>query len=273
MSNSISDKKVTENPARLIDWLLTPVFLLMFFLILCVFDVLYRISIYWPKWLDYDKVFSAFNHLILFNLKLVAFTKYEVKGSFAEVALPVVVVSNHQSMFDIPFLCVALCRLRLRFVAKTELAAKIPGISIALRNGEHALIDRADPDQAMPELERTAKLSKQEGFALVVFPEGTRSRNGNLRQFKSGGVAKIVEILGEAILLPVVIKGSWRIARFSFKPVSVGNKVEVILTEGFKVSAGEDADVYLARAREQIGVAMGLEGAFSKVGQPSSSSA
>jgi len=264
MDRGVIEKKQIENPARLIDWLLTPVFLLVFFLILCVFEVLYRISIYCPKWLDYDLVFSAFNRLLLLNLKLTALSAYEVKGSFSDAALPVVVISNHQSMFDIPFLCVALSRLRLRFVAKTELAAKIPGISIALRNGEHALIDRADPDQAMPELDRAAKLSKQDGFALVVFPEGTRSRNGNLRQFKSGGVARIVETLGEAVLLPVAIKGSWRIARFSFKPVSIGNKVEVILTEGFRVSAGEDADMYMARAREQIGVAMGL--AVSKEG-------
>lgn len=248
----MSNKSHISEKPRPIDWLCTPVFVIVFFANLCAFEVLFRFSISFPKLLNYEIVFRAFNRLIVWNLRLSTATRFSCKGKSLEINLPVVVISNHQSMFDIPFLCLGLPSLCLRFVAKTELAQGIPGISVALRNGEHAIIDRANADQALSEMERAAKLSVQKGFSLVVFPEGTRSRNGSLRQFKTGGVAKILETLGEAVILPVAIKGSWRLARFSFKPISVGNRVEVVVTEGIHFGAGGDPEACLVRAREQI---------------------
>ena len=244
-----------EKP-RLLDWLLTPVFLLAFLTTLLLFDLLFRLRMLLPAQKAYQAILQGMNYGILYSLKFAAGLDYKVIGGYERKDLPVIVVSNHQSMFDIPFLSLALANLRLRFVAKDQLAHFIPGVSIALRNGEHAIIDRENSQQAMPELERAALLSKERGFSLTVFPEGTRSRDGQLKRFKSGGIAKIVETYGEAVLLPVAIRGSWKIPLYSFFPVSCGNKVEVHILEAIRVSAKDDAGEYVKKAKEQIQAAL-----------------
>ena len=121
-------------------------------------------------------------------------------------------VTNHQSMADIPLLMWAFPRHDLRFVAKKELGRYIPYISLSLRAGGHAIISRTgafrDGARAMA---RLAELSSR-GISPAVFPEGTRSLTGRVGRFNSGAF----RILLERAALPVLsaaVDGGWRIGK------------------------------------------------------------
>ena len=130
-----------------------------------------------------------------------------------EVELPerFILVANHQSLFDIPVVWNLLpARCRMRFVAKKELGMGIPLVSSLLRRQGHALVNRrGDMFQTMKSLERFARLSKTEGFCPVLFPEGTRSRNGELGPFHTAGFRRLIEIDPLPILVAAIEGGSW----------------------------------------------------------------
>lgn len=95
-----------------------------------------------------------------------------------------IVMSNHESMFDIPLLFHAL-PLKLRMVAKKELF-RIPIFGPALRESSFVEIDRSNLDRAKASLE-VAKDRLGAGISVWISPEGTRSRTGELLPFKKGG--------------------------------------------------------------------------------------
>lgn len=120
-------------------------------------------------------------------------------------------VSNHQSLVDIPALTVAFSRHPLRFVAKKELSRGIPYISIILRIGGHAIISRTgDYRKGHEELRRFAELARQ-GICPVVFPEGTRSRTGRVGGFYAGAVRIILE-RARIPVLSVAVDGGYRMS-------------------------------------------------------------
>jgi 1-acyl-sn-glycerol-3-phosphate acyltransferase len=128
---------------------------------------------------------------------------------------PVVFASNHQSWFDI-FLVLAALPGSVRFVAKKELQ-RVPLLGAAMRAAGHIYIDRQNRPAAF-EAYRAAAKAIQGGLSAVVFPEGTRSRTGELLPFKKGpfvlAIAAGVPIVpaycaGTFTLLP---KGSWKLA-------------------------------------------------------------
>ena len=121
------------------------------------------------------------------------------------------IISNHQSLADIPALAIAFRRHAVRFVAKKKLGRGIPYISAVLRLGQHALISRTgNYREGQNELRKFADLSRQ-GICPVVFPEGSRSRTGRVNNFYSGAV----RIILERTMLPVLsvaVDGGYRIS-------------------------------------------------------------
>jgi len=112
------------------------------------------------------------------------------------------IVSNHQSLFDIPCYMNYFQDKELRFVAKAELGRHIPLVSEMLRAQEHCLISRkASPVTAMKTMENFAKRVVERNQIPVLFPEGTRTKDGNVGKFYSAGFRK----LSEATKLPVVV--------------------------------------------------------------------
>ncbi len=92
---------------------------------------------------------------------------------------------NHQSNIDIPVLIEALRDFQLRWIAKRELLW-VPGLGWALWATRHVIVDRGDRKDAITSLKRAQQLLNA-GISVVVFPEGTRSPDGNLLPFKRGG--------------------------------------------------------------------------------------
>lgn len=120
---------------------------------------------------------------------------------------PQVIVCNHQSLFDIPALFAAL-PVSLRFVAKIELS-RVPFFAGAMRRAGHVFIDRADRAQAIAAMEEAGARMRRHGLTLVLFPEGTRSRDGRLRAFKKGAFALAAET--HTSIVPVAVHGGARV--------------------------------------------------------------
>jgi 1-acyl-sn-glycerol-3-phosphate acyltransferase len=118
-----------------------------------------------------------------------------------------IVMSNHQSAFDITALAATL-PLSWRFVAKRELTW-IPLFGWGLVAAGHIVIDRRDNERSVRSLRRAAE-SVRSGVSVIVFPEGTRSATGELGPFKSGGFYLAVE--AGVPILPATVSGSRRIA-------------------------------------------------------------
>jgi 1-acyl-sn-glycerol-3-phosphate acyltransferase len=113
-----------------------------------------------------------------------------------------VLLCNHQSQLDIPAL-VSVFSERLLFVAKIELA-KIPLLSYWMRQVGCIFIDRSNRAAAHRSLEKAAK--EMGVHPLVVFPEGTRSKTGNLLPIKNGGLR--MAALAKATILPLHLEGT-----------------------------------------------------------------
>lgn len=164
-------------------------------------------------------------------------TTYSIKG-FENVPnnVPVIIVSNHQSLYDIPPYIWFLRKLHPKFISKKELGKGIPSVSYNLRNGGSALIDRKDPKQALPEIKKVAEYINKNNFSVVIFPEGTRSKTGKPKEFATNGLKMLYKFAPDAYFLPVTINNSWKMTRYGQFPLGLGNRLEYIIHEPLKIS-------------------------------------
>lgn len=134
-------------------------------------------------------------------------------------------ISNHQGLIDIPVYMNFLRNYDLRFVAKKELGRHIPLVSEMLRSQKHCLVPRTgSPALAMKTLEKFGKQVMAEKQIPVLFPEGTRSRDGNVGNFYAAGFRKLSDITG----LPVVVcalDGGWKFGKLNKILTNLQNSV------------------------------------------------
>lgn len=114
-------------------------------------------------------------------------------------------VTNHASMFDIPAIMSVLPRVRIMF--KKELSY-VPLWGWALKWGHHIMVDRAKGSEAMKSLDRAAEAIKTSG-SVILFAEGTRTRNGKLLPFKRGAFTLAAK--SGVPIVPIAINGSFKI--------------------------------------------------------------
>jgi 1-acyl-sn-glycerol-3-phosphate acyltransferase len=129
-----------------------------------------------------------------------------------------VYMANHQSNFDIPVLLAHL-PVQFRWLAKAELF-RIPIFGRAMRGAGYIEIDRFNQKSAFESLNQAAGKLKN-GVSIMMFPEGTRSRDGKIRPFKKGGFVMAIGS-GEPIV-PVIIKGTWPIMAKSSLRINSGD--------------------------------------------------
>jgi 1-acyl-sn-glycerol-3-phosphate acyltransferase len=116
---------------------------------------------------------------------------------------PLVFACNHESALDIPALLAVLPR-NVRFIAKRELF-QIPVFGWYMRVGGHVPVDRAIRASAVETLRRAGQMVR-DGTSLIVFPEGTRSRDGRVHAFKKGPF--VVAMEAGVPVVPVAISGA-----------------------------------------------------------------
>jgi len=114
-----------------------------------------------------------------------------------------VYMSNHQSVLDIGAIVSSL-PVSWRFVAKKELTY-IPFFGWALGLSDQVVIDRGNRRRSVESLRRAAERVRG-GVNVIIFPEGTRSRDGSLQPFKSGGFHLAID--AQVPIIPVTVSGS-----------------------------------------------------------------
>ena len=166
-------------------------------------------------------------------------TPVRVSGLERVPAGPVVYASNHSSMFDIWALAATLPG-SVRFVAKQELAS-IPLVGRAMIRGGHVVIDRAHPRKALEAYERAAEVIRS-GISPVVFPEGTRSRTGELLPFKNAPFG--LAIAAQVPVVPLYVRNTFEImpkGRYVLRPrpirIAIG---DAIATRGMTVDQRQE---------------------------------
>lgn len=117
-----------------------------------------------------------------------------------------VFASNHLSLMDTP-LVLANIPVQFRFLAKRSLY-KVPFIGSHLRRAGHIPVEREDPRASLRTLAEAARIVRERGVSLLVFPEGSRSR-GQLGEFKEG--AAYLAIKAGVPLVPLGIQGTEKI--------------------------------------------------------------
>lgn len=113
-----------------------------------------------------------------------------------------VFVANHQSIYDIPVLFWSL-PFQLRIIAKESLG-NFPMLGPHLKRTGHMLVDRKHPDRAGI-LGWASRLTAN-GLSLIVFPEGTRSRDGHMGKFKGGSL--LLAMQAGLPIVPISVAGS-----------------------------------------------------------------
>ena len=208
-----------------------PIYIVFFFGILVIFDPILRFlyTIHKPS---YFRANELMNYLILLNLRVVtgATFKFNVLDNQLPTAKskPIIIISNHQSMYDIPLIILFLRQYEPKFIAKKELGKFIPSISFLLRTMGSLLINRASGKEALEKIKSWGKdeIAKKNGCA-VIFPEGTRARDGVLKPFKGGGIQALLDSMPEAEILFVKIDGSWELLKHNLLPVPFGVTTQV----------------------------------------------
>jgi len=162
-----------------------------------------------------------------------------------------VYVVNHASNVEPPIIFGALSGLfpRLRILYKAEMR-KLPILVRAFDLAGFIPLERGNRDQSLPAIERAAEALRA-GYPFLVFPEGTRSRTGELLPFKKGGF--IMAVKAQAPIVPVAIKG----ARDAMKRGSlIIRPVRVTVSFGAPIETTgltmEDRDPLIARARSAV---------------------
>jgi 1-acyl-sn-glycerol-3-phosphate acyltransferase len=158
-------------------------------------------------------------------------------------------VANHQSLLDIPVLFAAL-PAPIAMAAKKELF-RIPLLGWMMLAARFPKIDRANPEAAKRSLARSAERLRGTGISVVLFPEGTRSRDGQVAPFKKGAFF-VARDLGVP-LVPLAMegtgaamrKGSLRV-RGGCVRISIGPPIDV------RARSEEERDAVMAEARALV---------------------
>ena len=157
---------------------------------------------------------------------------------------PLILVSNHQSMNDIPPFFWFLRKHHPKFVAKNELGKGIPSVSFNLRHGGSVLIDRKDAKQSLTAIINFAKYIEKNNYAAVIFPEGTRSRKGVPKRFSENGLKMLVKYAPTAYVVPISINNSWKFLKYGGFPMGIGVNLTFDVHKPIEAASMEFPDLF-----------------------------
>jgi 1-acyl-sn-glycerol-3-phosphate acyltransferase len=236
---------------RVIDWIFTVPFLLAFGGLLLLFDPLQRLARLFGR--RPQEIVAGWLQVCLVAAIRLTGARISIERSpRLEPGRPYLFIGNHQSMFDIPIHGAALFRHYPKYVSKRELARWIPSISYNLRAGGNAIIDRSDRSQATQVIRRLGAQVMERGVSAVLYPEGTRARQGELARFRPAGALALFETAPGVPVVPIAIDGSWRLLRRNLLPVPFGTRIRLRIGDPIPRSADEDLPAILSECRREI---------------------
>ena len=155
-------------------------------------------------------------------------------------------------MIDVPIFGGLLFSNYPKYIAKSELGRWIPAVSFNLTHGGNALIDRDDPRGALRTIKELGQECERRSTAVVIFPEGTRSRDGQLGEFKPSGTVTLMKAAPSLAIVPTAIDGSWELLRDRFFPVPFGTTIRVRFGDPIARADGDDPKALLEQAQAEI---------------------
>lgn len=167
-------------------------------------------------------------------------------------------LSNHLSNFDTPLLFRAI-PTPIRYLAKKELY-KIPVFAQALHVAGIIKIDRGAGARSYAAINEGVAKAKENGYSLIIFAEGTRSRDGDIHPFKKGAFRMAIST--GLPVVPVTVNGTWEVWPPGSKVFYKG-KADVVIHEPIETANLKPADINMLR--DQVyGI---IEGQFRQLHQ------
>ncbi len=221
---------------KLISYPISVIYYLCFGLTLVVFHPIQWICFNFFGYQAHKKSVDYLNFFLLRCTNLLGTTyKFENTEDIPK-DVPLIFVSNHQSLYDIVAMIWYLRRFHCKFVSKIELGKGIPSVSYNLRHGGSVLIDRKDPKQAIPVIKGLSEYIEKNTRSAVIFPEGTRSKTGKPKEFAQSGLKILCKYAPSAYVVPITINNSWKMVKYGFFPLGLGNHLTFTIHKPLAVS-------------------------------------
>jgi 1-acyl-sn-glycerol-3-phosphate acyltransferase len=209
--------------------------LIVFFIVLIIFQPIQWVCLTLFGYQAHKKSVDYLNFLLLKVGHLIGNRYTSENVDTIPRNVPIIFVSNHQSLYDIAMYCWFTRRFHPKFVSKKELGKGIPSISFNLRHGGSVLIDRKDPKQAIPVIKELGEYIEKFKRSAVIFPEGTRSKDGKPKPFATTGLKVLCKAAPSAFIVPVTINNSWKFVKYGFLPFGLGNRLIFTVHKAFAV--------------------------------------
>jgi len=205
---------------KAIGYVLSPLHYLVFGFILLLFQPIQWASLKLGGYHAHKRSVDILNFWLITTYYLLGNTVRFNNSYHIPTDRPILFISNHQSMYDIPPLIYFLRKHHAKFISKIELSRGIPSISFNLRHGGGANIDRKDSKQSIAEILKLSQRMKANNWSTVIFPEGTRAKSDKLKPFAVGGVATILKKVPNVLVVPIAINNSWKMIRYGTYPLN-----------------------------------------------------
>lgn len=221
---------------KLFSYLLSIIYYLCFFLTLVIFHPIqwffFNVFGYQAHKKSVDALqFSLMRCANILGTRFTFTNPYKI-----DTNQPLIIVANHQSLHDIYPITWYMRKHHPKFISKIELGRGIPSVSYNLRHGGAALIDRKNPRQSLPALMKFGEYIETNKRAAVIFPEGTRSKNGEPKPFQTKGLEVLFKKIPSATVVPITINNSWKMLKYGKFPLGLGTHIAFTVHKPLKVS-------------------------------------
>jgi 1-acyl-sn-glycerol-3-phosphate acyltransferase len=210
---------------KFLGYIFSPIFYLFFGLVLVIFHPIQWVCYTLFGYKAHKATVDVMNFFLTYADLLLGSSITFINAQNLPTGRPIIFVANHQSMYDIPGLIWFLRKYHVKFISKIELTKGIPSISYNLKHGGGANIDRKDSKQAVSELIKLGRRMKENNWSAMIFAEGTRAKDGQLKTFQVGGIATLLKIVPDALIVPVAIENSWKLVQYGAYPLSFGERL------------------------------------------------
>ena len=220
---------------KFIEYILSIIYYFFFFLFLLIFQPIQWLSFNLSGYNNHKKSVDILNFFLIQCLKILGtriIFKYESK---IPKNFPIIFVSNHQSTYDVSPIIWEFRGFHPKFVSKKELGNSIPSISFNLKKGGSILIDRNGKKNVLDQIKNFGENIELNKWSAVIFPEGTRSKDGNMKSFHHGGLKTLIKVIPSAYIVPVTINNSWKFGRNNYFPLPVGVEMKFMIHQPIKV--------------------------------------
>lgn len=238
---------------KAIAYPLSVIYYLLFGITLVIFHPIQWVCFNWLGYKAHKKSVDVMFFCLIGQTYILG-TRYKISGleKLPENA-PLIIASNHQSLYDIMTVGWFLRKVHPKYVSKMELGKGIPSISYNLNHGGSVLINRRDAKQSLSAIKGMGEYIETNKRSAVIFPEGTRSKTGKPRPFAENGLKILCKYAPSAYLLPVTVNDSWKMTQWGTFPLGIGTRIELIVHDPISVKEESFQDAFAKTEAAVVG--------------------